>query len=82
MSVPGQTEKYPARADVVRSSSNNGRWFSVRGVTRIDGGSRPLFRRSIVMEYSFIADRWTGSESLPLRQFIHPSTTFASCENP
>jgi hypothetical protein len=32
----GQTEKYSARADVSRSSSNNGRWFSARkGVTRI-----------------------------------------------
>ena len=33
----GQTEKYSARADVFRSSSNNGRWFGTtkRGKTDI-----------------------------------------------
>jgi hypothetical protein len=45
MSVVGQTEKYSARADVVRSSSNNGRWFSARkGVTRIAELEPSLFR--------------------------------------
>src|SRR6202022_705582 len=46
----GQTERYPARADLFRSSSNNGHWFSTRkGVTRIDGISlslRPLLQQS------------------------------------
>ena len=41
-SVPGQTEKHSARADVFRSSSKNGRWLSTT--------PRFLFRTSDVME--------------------------------
>jgi hypothetical protein len=38
MSELGQTEKYPARADVVRCSSNNGRCLAcaaLRGLTEV-----------------------------------------------
>jgi hypothetical protein len=53
MSALGQTEKYSARADIFRSSSNNGRWFSARkGVTQIDGvGAFDRVSRIIVMEF-------------------------------
>ena len=49
----GQTEKYSARADVFRSSSNNGLWFSARkGVTQIAELEPSLFRRSAVTEFA------------------------------
>src|SRR3984893_6790071 len=50
---PAQTEKYSARADVFRSSSDNGRGFSARKGRYPDRRSwrlHPLFRRTIVME--------------------------------
>src|SRR5450631_3888122 len=82
MSPLGQTEKYSARADIFRSSSNNGRWFSARkGVTQIDGVGAFDMRISLIRFYGISALRSTIVFMFTQLRLLKPSNKLGALVN-